>query len=183
MRAARLLPRPLRSSSRRPLRRRRDVESAVRYFDLKLAELRLVHEHREKGQQEKDEQKRIKEQMREEQKAQEEIDRAKADAEKEEARSAAALDRARAEVAASDAARPSRQPRSRPRESKYGEPSQGSRRVEPSKGRCGCEGWGASLPTPVHEDGDDRPRVGDVAEDAPSRQPTAKDGQLRADFP
>jgi hypothetical protein len=70
------------------------------YFDLKLAELRLVHEHREKVQQEKDEQRRIKEQMREEQKAQDEIDRAKAEAEQEEAAKAAALAKAQAELAA-----------------------------------------------------------------------------------
>lgn len=69
-----------------------------RYLDLKLAELHLVHEHREKVQQEKDVQKRIKEQMREEQKAQAEIDRAKAEAEKQEEQSAAALEKARTEL-------------------------------------------------------------------------------------
>ena len=65
-----------------------------RYFDLKLAELHLVHEHREKveQEQEKEEQKRIREQMREEQRVQDEVDRAKAEAEKEEARSAAAAE-------------------------------------------------------------------------------------------
>lgn len=70
-----------------------------RYFDLRLAELHLVHEHREKVQEEREEQKRIKEQMREEQKAEEEIARVKAEAEKEEAQSAAALEKARAELA------------------------------------------------------------------------------------
>lgn len=75
-----------------------------RYFDLKLAELHLVHEHREKVQQEKDEQKRIKEQMREEQKAQAEIDRAKAEAEKEEEQTAAALEKARTELSLIEAA-------------------------------------------------------------------------------
>lgn len=69
-----------------------------RYLDLKLAELHLVHEHREKVQQEKEEQRRIKEQMREEQKAQAEIDRAKAEAEKQEEQSAAALEKARTEL-------------------------------------------------------------------------------------
>src|SRR5687768_6221431 len=54
------------------------------YLKLKLSELFLVHEHREKEQEEKEEQRRIKEQMREEQKAEQEIERAKADAEKEE---------------------------------------------------------------------------------------------------
>ncbi len=73
---------------------------ASQYFDLKLAELRLVHEHREKVQEEKEEQRRVKDQMREEQKAQEEIEKAKAEAEKEEAVSAAALEKARAELAA-----------------------------------------------------------------------------------
>lgn len=74
-----------------------------RYLDLKLAELHLVHEHREKVQEEKEEQKRIKEQMREEQRAEEEIAKAKAEAEKEEAKSAAALEKARAELAAAEA--------------------------------------------------------------------------------
>jgi hypothetical protein len=74
------------------------VSITNRYFGLKLAELRLVHEHREKIQQEKDEQRRVKEQMREEQQAQAEIDRAKADAEKEEAVSTAALAKAKAEL-------------------------------------------------------------------------------------
>lgn len=70
-----------------------------RYLDLKLAELHLVHEHREKLQQEKDEQKRIKEQMREEEKALAEIERAKAEAEKQEEQSEAKLEKARAELA------------------------------------------------------------------------------------
>lgn len=80
------------------------VSITHRYFGLKLAELRLVHEHREKVQEEKEEQRVVKEQMREEQKAQEELDRAKAQAEKEEAASTAALEKARAELAAVDAA-------------------------------------------------------------------------------
>lgn len=74
-----------------------------RYFDLKLAELHLVHEHREKIQEEKEEQKRIREQMKEEQKVQAEIEKARAEAEKEEAKSAAALEKARADLAAAEA--------------------------------------------------------------------------------
>jgi len=80
------------------------VSITHRYFALKLAELRLVHEHREKVQQERDEQRLVKQQMREEQKAQEEADKAKAAAEQEEARSAAALEKARAELAVAEAA-------------------------------------------------------------------------------
>lgn len=76
---------------------------SARYYDLKLAELHLVFEHREKLQEEKEEQKRIREQMREEQKAEEEIAKAKAEAEKEELQSAAALEKARAELAAAEA--------------------------------------------------------------------------------
>jgi hypothetical protein len=73
-----------------------------RYFELKLAELHLVHEHREKVHEEKEEQRRLREKMREEQRVQEEISRAKAEAEKEEAQSAAALEKARAELAAAE---------------------------------------------------------------------------------
>lgn len=71
-----------------------------RYLELKLAELHLVHEHREKVEEEKQEQKRIRDQMREEQKALAEIERAKAEAEKEEAAKAAALEKAKAQLAA-----------------------------------------------------------------------------------
>lgn len=71
-----------------------------RYVDLRLAELHLVFEHREKLEEEKQEQRRIKEQMREEQKARAEIEKAKAEAEKEEATTVAALEKARAELAA-----------------------------------------------------------------------------------
>lgn len=71
------------------------------YYQLKLEELRLVHEHREKVQQEKEEQRRIKEQMREEQKAQEEIERAKVEAEKDEERREKALEKAKADLASS----------------------------------------------------------------------------------
>lgn len=71
------------------------------YRDLKLAELHLVHEHREKVQEEKEEQRRIREQMREEQKARDEIERAQAEAEQEEERYQRALAKARADLAES----------------------------------------------------------------------------------
>lgn len=73
------------------------------YYESKLDELRLVHEHREQVQKEKDEQKRIREQMREEQKIEEELARARAEAEREEERSQKALEKARADLAASAA--------------------------------------------------------------------------------
>lgn len=76
---------------------------AARYLDLKLAELYLVHEHREKLQEEKEEQRRIREQMREEQKAEEELARAKAEAEKDEEQKSVALEKARLELAAAEA--------------------------------------------------------------------------------
>jgi hypothetical protein len=68
------------------------------YLDLKLAELHLVHEHREKVQQEREEQRHAKELLRDELRAQEEIDRAKAEAEEEEARYQKALEKARADL-------------------------------------------------------------------------------------
>jgi hypothetical protein len=73
------------------------------YYEQKLAELHLVHEHREKVQAEKEEQKRIREQLREEQKAREEIERAQAEAERDEDRNRRALEKAQAELAASAA--------------------------------------------------------------------------------
>jgi hypothetical protein len=73
------------------------------YYEQKLAELHLVHEHREKVQAEKEEQKRIREQLREEQKAREEIERAQADAERDEERNRRALEKAQADLAASAA--------------------------------------------------------------------------------
>jgi hypothetical protein len=79
------------------------VSITKEYFDQKLQELYLVHEHREQVQKEKEEQRRIKEQMREEQRGQEEIEKAKADAEKEEAQKAKALEKARAELLATHA--------------------------------------------------------------------------------
>ncbi|MEX1097011.1 MAG: DUF4041 domain-containing protein, partial [Planctomycetales bacterium] len=53
------------------------------YFNLKLQELYLVHEHREKVETEREEQRQIKEQMREEEKALKEIEKAQKEAEKE----------------------------------------------------------------------------------------------------
>jgi len=76
---------------------------SARYLELKLAELYLVHEHREKVQEEKEEQRQIREQMREEQRAEEELARVQAEAEQEEAQKTAALENARAKLAASAA--------------------------------------------------------------------------------
>ena len=77
----------------------KQIQIDDRYLSLKLAELRLVHEHREKVQEEREEQRRIKGQMREEQKAEKELEKAKADAENEEARHQKALEKARQELA------------------------------------------------------------------------------------
>lgn len=69
------------------------------YLQLKLNELHLTHELREKKQSEREEQQRIKEQMREEQRATAEMEKAQREAEKEEARYRKALEKARAEIA------------------------------------------------------------------------------------
>ena len=71
------------------------------YYQSKLAELHLVHEHREKMQDEKEEQKRIREQLKEEQKDRDFIERAQADAEREEDKKRQALEKAQADMAAS----------------------------------------------------------------------------------
>lgn len=68
------------------------------YLTLKMDELHLVHEHREKEYQEKEEQREIREQMREEQRADKEIEKARQDAEKDEAKSKTALDKAKAKL-------------------------------------------------------------------------------------
>ena len=68
------------------------------YFRLKLGELHLVHEHREKVQEEKEEQRQIREQMRDDQKARDEIERAQVQAEEEESRYERALIKARADL-------------------------------------------------------------------------------------
>jgi hypothetical protein len=76
---------------------------AQTYYSLKIAELHLVHEHRERIQEEREEQQRIKAQMREEQRVQEEIERARADAERQEQLKEAELTRAQRELAMSAA--------------------------------------------------------------------------------
>ena len=72
------------------------------YLNLKLQELYLVHEHREKVEEEREEQRRIREQMREEEKALREIENAKRDAENDEANKTKALAKARQELATAD---------------------------------------------------------------------------------
>lgn len=69
------------------------------YLNLKLQELFLVHEHREKVEEEREKQREIRERMREEEKAEREIEKAKKDAELDEAVKAAALEKARQELA------------------------------------------------------------------------------------
>jgi hypothetical protein len=68
------------------------------YLQLKLEELYLVHEHREKVEEEREEQRRIKEQMREEEKALREIENAKKQAEADEANKSKALEKAKEEL-------------------------------------------------------------------------------------
>ena len=68
------------------------------YLDLKISELRLVHEFQEKKQAEKEEQRLIREQMREEERARREAEKAQADAEREERQYENALEKARREL-------------------------------------------------------------------------------------
>lgn len=68
------------------------------YQSLKLDELRLTHEYRDKLHKEREEQRRIQEQMREEDKARREHEKAIEDANEEEKRHRAALDEARKEL-------------------------------------------------------------------------------------
>ncbi len=75
------------------------------YLALKLQELYLAHEYKEKVQAEREEQRRIREQMRDEDVAQREIEKARADAAREEQRYAAALAKAREEVEGAAGAR------------------------------------------------------------------------------
>ena len=63
-----------------------------------MAELHLVHEHREKLYEEKEEQRELRERMRDEQKAENEIEKARRGAEEEEQRHAKALEKARAQL-------------------------------------------------------------------------------------
>ena len=74
------------------------IAIADAYLQKKLAELHLVHEHREKLYEEKEEQREIRERMRDEQKAEKEIEKARRDAEEEEQRYAKALEKARAQL-------------------------------------------------------------------------------------
>ncbi len=69
-----------------------------RYLNLKIEELSLVHEYREKVQEEKEEQRRIREQIREEEKVQKEIDKALKEADIEEKRYEKALSEVRKEL-------------------------------------------------------------------------------------
>jgi small-conductance mechanosensitive channel len=78
----------------------KSISISVDYYDQKLMELHLVHEHREKVHEEKERQKEIREQMREEQAAQKEIDKAQKEAEKEETQYRNALEKARREMEA-----------------------------------------------------------------------------------
>ena len=74
------------------------IAIAEDYLQKKLAELHLVHEHREKLYEEKEEQREHRKQMREEQKAEKEIEKARRDAEEEEQRHGKALQKARAQL-------------------------------------------------------------------------------------
>jgi hypothetical protein len=74
------------------------ITISPRYLQLKLDELNITHELREKQYEEKEEQRRIKEEMREEEKAQRELEKAQKDAEQEEARYQQALEKARSEI-------------------------------------------------------------------------------------
>lgn len=68
---------------------------APTYVELRVQELRAVHEQRERIQAIKEEQRLIREQMREEEIAQREMERARQEAERDEARYAVALEKAR----------------------------------------------------------------------------------------
>ncbi|MGD1903157.1 MAG: GIY-YIG nuclease family protein [Geitlerinemataceae cyanobacterium] len=70
---------------------------AEEYYDLKLKELQLTHEYREKKQEEQEEQRILREQMREEKKAAKQLEKARKEAEKEERQYQEALERARKE--------------------------------------------------------------------------------------
>lgn len=69
------------------------------YLRLKLQELYLVHEHREKREEERQTQREIRERLREEEKAVKEIEKAKREAQRDEEAKALALERARQELA------------------------------------------------------------------------------------
>ncbi|HET6882606.1 MAG TPA: GIY-YIG nuclease family protein [Pirellulales bacterium] len=69
------------------------------YLKLKLQELYLVHEHREKVEEERQEQREIRERLREEEKAAKEIEKAQKDAERDEETKSNALEKAKRELA------------------------------------------------------------------------------------
>ena len=68
------------------------------YLDLKLNELYLAHEYKEKLHEEKEEQRRIREEMREEEKVRREVEKAKQEAEQDEKQYERALEQARGEI-------------------------------------------------------------------------------------
>ncbi len=68
------------------------------YLDLRIKELLLTYEYKDKLHEQKEEQKRIREEMREEEKVRKELERQKLEAEKEEAKYMAALEKAREEL-------------------------------------------------------------------------------------
>lgn len=74
------------------------VTITTEYFDLKLSELYLNYEYRNKLQREKEEHQRIQEQIREEQRSQKEIDKALKESEDDEKRFLKALEQARKEM-------------------------------------------------------------------------------------
>ncbi len=75
------------------------------YLNLKLDELKLVHEYADKRQIEMEEQRRIRDQIRDEERALREVQKAQQEAEKEEQRYQKALDKARQEVEEATGAR------------------------------------------------------------------------------
>lgn len=75
------------------------ISITTEYYEAKLDELHLVHEHQEKVHEEKEAQREIRERLRDEQKAREEIERAQQAAEADEERNERALAKARAELA------------------------------------------------------------------------------------
>ena len=74
------------------------VQITSEYFHLKIQELYLVHEHREKVHEEKELEREQREQLREEERAQKQIEKALLEAEKEELRNQQALEKARKEL-------------------------------------------------------------------------------------
>ena len=77
-----------------------DVSISPAYYDLKVSELRLAHEHAEQRQREKEEQRALREQMREEERVRKEVLAAEKEALAEERRYEKALEKARRELAA-----------------------------------------------------------------------------------